>query len=52
MLKKDGVYATVSYPSQLQIREADVAYLGGHIHEVSAEEAAALDAAGYDVEEV
>lgn len=45
----DGTYTTVDNPTQLQVLEAAVAYLGGHCYEVDAAEAAALTAAGYTV---
>jgi hypothetical protein len=48
----DGSYQTVSYPTQDQIAASAAVYLGGHIYEVSDEEAAALVAAGYTVEAV
>lgn len=43
----DGTYSTVDTPTQDQIDASAVAYLGGHVYEVSADEAAALTAAGY-----
>lgn len=45
----DGTYTTVDNPTQLQVLAAAVAYLGGHVYEVTTEEAAALTAAGYTV---
>lgn len=46
-----GGYTTVETPSDEQISAAAVAYLGGHTYEISAEEADALTAAGYEVTE-
>lgn len=45
----DGTYRTVDNPTQLEVLEAAVAYLGGHVYDVDAAEAAALTAAGYTV---
>lgn len=50
ILKINGVYVAMSYPSQDQIALADAVYLGGHEHFVSQSEATALTAAGYTVE--
>lgn len=52
VLKIDGEYVTLDYPTQDQIASASATYLGGHIYQVTAEEAAELIAAGYEVEEV
>lgn len=53
MLKAhDGSYRTVDYPTQDEIAASAAVYLGGHIYEVSADEASALTNAGYTVEEV
>lgn len=52
VLKIDGEYYEVRYPSSEEYDAADIAYLGGVKHEVSAEEKADLEAAGYDVETV
>jgi hypothetical protein len=49
VLKIDGVYQTVSHPSQSQIDAASEVYLGGHVHDISQETADALTAAGYVV---
>lgn len=43
----DGTYETVSYPEQDQIDAAAIVYLGGHIYEISDEEADELTDAGY-----
>lgn len=48
----DGSYVTTSYPTQDQIAASSAVYLGGNVYEVSDEEAAALQTAGYEVEEV
>ena len=47
VLKKDGVYTTVDFPYQGDCDDADIVYLGGHVYDVTEEEAAALYAAGY-----
>ena len=47
----NGYYET-QFPSQEELESAGIAYLGGHKYEVSAEEAAALTAAGYTVQEI
>ncbi len=50
MLKAhDGTYTTVDTPTTEQVAAAQVAYLGGHLYEVTVTEAAALTAAGYEV---
>lgn len=49
VLKKDGFYTQVRFPSPEEIDAADIAYLGGHIYQITAEEAADLIAAGYEV---
>jgi hypothetical protein len=49
VLKIDGEYYEVRYPSSEEYEAADIAYLGGTSHEVSAEEKADLEAAGYEV---
>lgn len=49
VLKKDGEYYEVRYPSEEEVLDADIAYLGGITHTVSAEEKAELEAAGYTV---
>lgn len=46
-----GGYSTVEHPSTEQIDAAAITYLGGHVYEISAEEAASLTAAGYEVTE-
>lgn len=52
VLKIDGDYYEVRYPSAEEVEEADIAYIGGYSYEVSAEEKASLEAAGYTVETV
>jgi hypothetical protein len=52
VIKLDGEYFEVRYPSSEEVAEADIFYLGGVKHEVSAEEKADLEAAGYDVETI
>jgi len=46
----DGSYLVLETPSQDQIAVATIVYMGGHIYQVSAAEAASLTAAGYTVE--
>lgn len=52
VLKNDGVYTEVRYPSSEEVQAADIAYIGGYRYEVSALEKADLEAAGYTVETV
>lgn len=52
VLKIDGEYYNVRYPSSEEIADADVAYIGGYSYPVDATEKAALEAAGYTVETV
>ena len=52
VLKNDGVYTEVRYPSSEEVAAADVAYMGGYSYEVSASEKADLEAAGYTVETI
>lgn len=52
VLKIDGVYQTVDYPSQALLDTATEIYLGGHVYEVEPNVAQALTAAGYTVTEV
>lgn len=49
VLKIDGEYYEMRYPSQDEIAEAQVVYQGGHDYYVSDAEAADLVAAGYEV---
>lgn len=52
VLKIDGEYYELRYPSSEEVEAADEAYIGGYSYEVSAEEKADLEAAGYTVETV
>lgn len=49
VLKIDGDYFEVRYPSSEEVDEADIAYIGGYSYEVDAAEKADLEAAGYVV---
>lgn len=49
VLKIDGEYFEVRYPSSEEVDEADIAYIGGYSYEVDAAEKADLEAAGYTV---
>lgn len=49
VLKIDGTYITVDTPTAEQQAAASVAYIGGHIYDITPEEASALAAAGYYV---
>lgn len=52
VLKIDGEYFEVRYPSHEEVQEADIAYIGGYKYEVSEEEKADLEAAGYEVDTI
>lgn len=52
VLKIDGEYYELRYPSSEEVENADEAYIGGYSYEVSEEEKADLEAAGYTVETV
>ena len=52
VLKVDGVYYQLRYPSTEEIAAAQVAYIGGYSYPVDATEKAALEAAGYTVETI
>lgn len=52
VLKIDGIYYEMRYPSSEEIDAAQEAYIGGYTYEVSAGEKAGLEAAGYTVETV
>ncbi len=52
VLKIDGDYFEVRYPSAEEVAEADIAYIGGYSYEVTVEEKTDLEAAGYTVETV
>lgn len=47
LLKKDGLYRQVETPTDEECADADRVYLGGRVYLIDAEEAAALEAAGY-----
>lgn len=49
VLKIDGEYYEVRFPSSEEVDEAEVAYIGGYSYEVSLEEKTDLEAAGYTV---
>lgn len=49
VLKNSGVYTIVDTPTSDQCDAADIFYLGGHIYEVSEDEATALTTAGFIV---
>jgi hypothetical protein len=50
VLKIDGQYYQIRFPSSEEVEAAQEAYIGGYSYEVSAGEKAALEAAGYTVE--
>jgi len=52
VLKIDGEYYEVRFPSSEETQAADIAYIGGYSYEVSEGEKASLEAAGYTVETV
>jgi hypothetical protein len=52
VLKIDGEYFEVRYPSSEEVEAADEAYIGGYSYEVTEGEKASLEAAGYTVETV
>lgn len=47
VLKSGGAWARAPYPSINQLRDADKALLGGHVHEITDAEATELTAAGF-----
>ena len=49
VLKIDGEYYEVRFPSSEEVDAADIAYIGGYSYEVSLEEKNDLEAAGYTV---
>ena len=49
VLKIDGTYYEIRYPSSEEVADADIAYIGGYSYEVSESEKYALQAAGYTV---
>ena len=52
VLKIDGVYYELRYPSSEEVEAAEEAYIGGYSYEVNAAQKASLEAAGYTVETV
>jgi hypothetical protein len=52
VLKIQGEYYEVRFPSSEEVQEADIAYIGGYSYEVDEAEKASLEAAGYTVETV
>jgi hypothetical protein len=52
VLKIDGDYYEVRYPSSEEVDAADIAYIGGYSYEVDATEKTTLEAAGYTVETI
>jgi hypothetical protein len=52
VLKIDGEYYSMRYPSAEEVASAEVAYIGGYSYEVSEGEKIQLEAAGYTVETV
>jgi hypothetical protein len=50
VLKIQGEYYEVRFPSSEEVQEAEVAYIGGYSYEVDEAEKTALEAAGYTVE--
>ena len=52
ILKVDGEYYEVRFPSSEEVDAADEAYIGGYSYEVSLGEKTALEAAGYTVETI
>lgn len=46
---QDGTFTLLDTPSEDQIAASLAVYLGGHVYEVSDEEAAALEAAGFEL---
>ncbi len=52
VLKIDGDYFEVRYPSAEEVADADIAYIGGYSYEVTAEEKTDLEAAGYTVDTI
>jgi hypothetical protein len=52
VLKIDGEYFQVRFPSSEEVQAAEAAYIGGYSYEVNEAEKASLEAAGYTVETV
>ena len=51
VLKLHGVYVTVEFPTDIQINQATEVYYGGHAYRISNAVAAALTAAGYQIDQ-
>ena len=49
LLKRGTSYREVRNPTNEEVAEADIAYLGGRTYQITTQEAAALTAAGYEV---
>jgi hypothetical protein len=49
VLKKNGTYTQVRYPSQAEVEDADIAYIGGYGYVVDQAEKDSLESAGYTV---
>ena len=47
VLRVDGVYSSVRYPSHTQTDEASEVYLGGHVYDIDDQTRTRLIAAGY-----
>ena len=47
LLKKDGLYRQVEYPTAEETAEADIYYIGGHVYTVTDAEILELINAGY-----
>ena len=52
VLKVDGEYYEVRYPSAEEVADADISYIGGYSYEVEEAEKDDLEAAGYTVETI
>lgn len=52
VLKINGEYYEIRYPSAEEVAAADIAYIGGGTYPVDAAEKVSLEAAGYTVETV
>lgn len=50
VIQNGAVFTSKRFPSQVELREADAYWLGGHVHDISETEAEALEDAGYEVE--
>jgi hypothetical protein len=49
VIKSGSTYFETRYPTTDELESADIVYVGGYVHIVSDEEAASLEAAGYEV---